>query len=834
MTTELRTRAILRGNSACFRALRRYPNKGCAVARWVSAQWGVFLSRFAGRFFVGIVSSVRITAISPKMPSMFRHLHRPGGQGPGAAVVNRTVISFAARLVLALPCSVGLATAQAAVAELAAAEAAPKPEGTEIEDRPEILVPKKAATEEQKYKQQALSHYAAGLMYEQRGDKEEALRQYQRALRYDPTAAPVLQQVVEVAWSLERHQEAIRYALRAAEVAPSNPELLERLAAFLIQENDVERAVELYEKAIELQPDKAKTAGYIRLKMLVGQLYAQLDDFEKAADALAVVFTALQSPEDYGIRGRTKSTLEGEKGRSYLLMGETFLRVDRTDDASAAFEKGFKISGDDALHAYNQAQVLEKQKKAKEAIEKLAGYFEAESDAAGSSPYELLKRLYAETKQSDAFVAKLEALLKEDPKNVPLRYALAGEYRSAKKFDKAKPLYDDLLRRAATLDAYEGVLEASLATKDFAKIVEVLAEVSAKTGSLDAVEKFVDGLIADPKQLDAFAEAARPASEHAEPEDGKPVAFAAAQVLLKAKKYDLAAEFYELALLHDPKNLAAIFQSWGMGLLGDEQHEPAIKVFTRAVDEKASPEEPVFHTYLALSLEFAGRTDEALEVIRKAITLSDDGLRYESRLPWILYHAKRYRDAAAAYEKLLEKYDADHKSDQDRKLLREARLAMSNVYVMLGEMDSAEKPLEAVLDEFPDDVGAMNDLGYLWADRGKNLELALEMVRKAVASDPENKAYRDSLGWVYYRLKRFPEAIVELELAVGDGAKSSGEKTAEEDDGPDGVILDHLADAYAAVGRTDDARKTWQRAEKAYIKSHENDKLAAVRKKLAK
>ena len=159
---------------------------------------------------------------------------------------------------------------------------------------------------------------------------------------------------------------------------------------------------------------------------------------------------------------------------------------------------------------------------------------------------------------------------------------------------------------------------------------------------------------------------------------------------------------------------------------------------------------------------------------------------------------------------------------------------MSNVYVMLGEMDSAEKPLEAVLDEFPDDVGAMNDLGYLWADRGKNLELALEMVRKAVASDPENKAYRDSLGWVYYRLKRFPEAIVELELAVGDGAKSSGEKTAEEDDGPDGVILDHLADAYAAVGRTDDARKTWQRAEKAYIKSHENDKLAAVRKKLAK
>ena len=58
-------------------------------------------------------------------------------------------------------------------------------------------------------------------------------------------------------------------------------------------------------------------------------------------------------------------------------------------------------------------------------------------------------------KQGDEYVAKLEKLLKADPKNVPLRYALAGEYRDKKQYDKAKPLYDDLLRRAATLEAYE-------------------------------------------------------------------------------------------------------------------------------------------------------------------------------------------------------------------------------------------------------------------------------------------------------------------------------------------------------------------------------------------
>jgi len=731
----------------------------------------------------------------------------------GETLVNRYLLAVVA---LTVHCG------SAGAAELKPLEA------IELEDRPEPFVPKNQPTEADRYRKEALSHYAAGLMYDQQGDRDEALRQYQRALRYDPTSSAVLQKIVEAAWALERHQEAIRYALKAAEVAPSNPELLERLAAFLIQENDMERAVELYEKALLLQKDKDKTAGYVRLKMLVGQLYAQLEKFDRAADAMAVVFKALQNSDDYGLRGRIKQTLEGEKGRSYALFGETFLRVGRTDEAEAAYEQSYKLSGDDALYAFQQAQLLEKRNKPAEALKKLDIYFEAESDEAGSTPYELLKRLYSATKRTGEFVPKMEQLLKDDPKNVPLRYALAGEYRSTKQYEKARPLYDDLLRRAATIDAYNGVLEAALNTKDFARIVEVLAEIVAKTGDVDAVEKFVEELVDDRARLDNFATAARKLAEHAEPEDGKPTAFAAAQVLLQAKQYDPAAEFFELALLHDPKNASPIFLTWGLGLLGDEQNDVAIKIFRRAVDENVSPEEPIFQTYLALSLEFAGRTEEALRVMRKALELGAGELRYEVRLPWILYHAKQYREAAEAYEALLEKYDEERKADADRRLIREARLSLSNVYVMLNELERAEKPLELILDEFPDDVGAMNDLGYLWADRGKNLELALDMVLKAVASDSENRAYRDSLGWVYYRLGRHAEAIAELEQAVAPADDKSDEA-----DEPDGVILDHLGDAYAAAGRKADARKVWQRAEKSFDKQGEKDKLAAVRKKLA-
>ncbi len=82
----------------------------------------------------------------------------------------------------------------------------------------------------------------------------------------------------------------------------------------------------------------------------------------------------------------------------------------------------------------------------------------------------------------------------------------------------------------------------------------------------------------------------------------------------------------------------------------------------------------------------------------------------------------------------------------------------------------------------------MNDLGYLWADENRHLSRAMKMIRKAVEAEPDNGAYRDSLGWVLYRLGRYEEAIAELE------------KAAERQ--PDGVIFDHLGDAYRKSAST--------------------------------
>ena len=66
------------------------------------------------------------------------------------------------------------------------------------------------------------------------------------------------------------------------------------------------------------------------------------------------------------------------------------------------------------------------------------------------------------------------------------------------------------------------------------------------------------------------------------------------------------------------------------------------------------------------------------------------------------------------------------------------------------------------------------------------------MIRQAVDAEPDNMAYRDSLGWVLFRLGKYPEAVAELEKAA------AGKK-------PDGVVLDHLGDAYRKAGQRDKA-----------------------------
>ena len=95
---------------------------------------------------------------------------------------------------------------------------------------------------------------------------------------------------------------------------------------------------------------------------------------------------------------------------------------------------------------------------------------------------------------------------------------------------------------------------------------------------------------------------------------------------------------------------------------------------------------------------------------------------------------------------------------------------------------------------------ACNYLGYMWAERNENLAEAAQLVQRALESDPNNGAYLDTLGWVYFRQGKFPEALGELLRA------------AERISAPDAVGYEHIGDTYEKLGKSAEAVLYWQKA----------------------
>jgi Flp pilus assembly protein TadD len=177
----------------------------------------------------------------------------------------------------------------------------------------------------------------------------------------------------------------------------------------------------------------------------------------------------------------------------------------------------------------------------------------------------------------------------------------------------------------------------------------------------------------------------------------------------------------------------------------------------------------------------------------------------------LLGQAERLEEAASACQALFQEF-----SQPDE--VRRVRYTLSNLYSAAKDLPRAEAQLQLLLREDANDATANNDLGYIWADQGKNLAEAEGLIRKAidldreqkkgragVDDDQDNAAYLDSLGWVLFRRGRLDEARRWLEKAssLPDGAD-------------DPVVWDHLGDVYFRLHEVGQARRVWQKAAELY------------------
>ncbi len=248
---------------------------------------------------------------------------------------------------------------------------------------------------------------------------------------------------------------------------------------------------------------------------------------------------------------------------------------------------------------------------------------------------------------------------------------------------------------------------------------------------------------------------------------------------------------------------------------------PAARAAFKAA-KSLEPGDPIANLWLAQFAEDAGRSLEAARFLSESAALPKDptlwlkiaylqirGSRPDDGLHTLREALARFpRNARVAYflgmtyedrgqhGKALRVLRAAVKDDPDND---QARYALAAAEEQAGDMASAEKEFRRLIAANPKNPEILNYLGYSLADHGLELKEAQELVERALAIEPTNGAYIDSLGWVYYKEGRYQEALKELSLA--------------HDAMPyDETILDHRGDAAAAVKDYETAWSSWMRS----------------------
>jgi Tfp pilus assembly protein PilF len=257
----------------------------------------------------------------------------------------------------------------------------------------------------------------------------------------------------------------------------------------------------------------------------------------------------------------------------------------------------------------------------------------------------------------------------------------------------------------------------------------------------------------------------------------------------------------EYDALGDPEAAAAVVAlgpqdndsySLRASLLAKAEDKAALQALYTQLQGDSSRPDPQRRLLLGQTAEFLKHMDEALAWYR---SVPGGPQRWQARLRAanVLHELKRDREAFADLRALQADADADQDARRDAYLL-EADLRQKDD-AAAGEMDAfarglaafpddsallyarslawerrddiprAEADLRKVLVAEPDNVAALNALGYTLADRTTRYAEALQLIDRARVADPGNPAIIDSYGWVLYRLGRTDEALTQLRRA---------------------------------------------------------------------
>jgi tetratricopeptide (TPR) repeat protein len=475
------------------------------------------------------------------------------------------------------------------------------------------------------------------------------------------------------------------------------------------------------------------------------------------------------------------------------------------------------------------------------------------SDLSSEQAYYLLSRLYlSRGRNKEAILAACRAY-ESNPESGDYARSLISILRVAGANDEELRVYKRLMKSSASPALMIGYGSALIRAGDYAEAIKMLSEYVA----LDPSNASAVGLLAVAQrranQRSAAVETLKAGVSKADESARLDLALELAQTYEESGRNEEAIAQYEQVFetllsnaAQSPAN-SALFGEVVSRLVralrragSQEKIQSVLAKTRRALDDR----NPLLDLITIESLREDGKFREALEMVRaasrgrpedRALKFTEAVILGESKLfkesadllrSMIRGGVESATDDAAVYLILagvqMQSGQLSEAEASARKALDlnpddpQALIQLSSILDRAGKHEASEKTLRELLKREPDNATALNNLGYFMVERGVGYGEALKLIEQAVAIDPTQGNFLDSLGWTHFKLGDIEKARQYLEKAMLYSRRNS-------------TIHEHLGDVLREAGRLPEARKQW---EKALEYSVEDDEIARLRGKL--
>ncbi len=440
----------------------------------------------------------------------------------------------------------------------------------------------------------------------------------------------------------------------------------------------------------------------------------------------------------------------------------------------------------------------------------------------------------------DGAVDRYRKLLTAQPSQAALHFALSKAYASLGVLDSAR-LYSEksvtlnpgnkyylrLLaalshqmhdyRRAVELDRQLVALEPRSTEPLTALALEYLAADQPE----NALATFREMLTLDPKnettlgqvllleiKLTHYQEAIALLTELLERGDGKEkLRVTLGELYRQTRQYDLAIKSFREALQANPRLLPAWLALFDATVQSGNRH-----AFREALDLFYKTEQVNLEQKIELAEFFVARSSRESSFVEPASVMIDEiKKRYSGKSPMtfrlhvvegeLLFQAGKVKPALQLLEKAVHAKNAK----KQKKLYMQACSILALCYDKLGYSEKCINLYEKILAREPGNTLMMNNLAYTLAVQGKELLRAKKLAMKAVAAEPVNGGYLDTLGWIWFRMGNYEKAREILEKAV-------------ELDPFEAEIPEHLSIVYEKLGNMKRALEMKELSQKRKVK----------------